>query len=110
MNLGHQTGQLVSLCILLTIAVPISANILFFETNIFKNISILRVIEIILLGGVLSLIAALSLDNILGNDGSLNFSGALLTGITEEVGKILIAAYFLKKLNSPKCQFKLERK
>ena len=100
MNLGHQTGQLVSLCILLTIAVPISANILFFETNIFKNISILRVIEIILLGGVLSLIAALSLDNILGNDGSLNFSGALLTGITEEVGKILIAAYFLKKLNS----------
>lgn len=100
MHYTQQTGELVSLCILLTIAVPVSANVLFFETNIFKNISILRIIEIILLGGVLSLIAALFLDNLLGNNSSLNLSSALMTGVAEEVGKALVAAYFLRKLNS----------
>lgn len=92
-------GVVVSLDTTITIAVPVSALVLFFETNVYKNISFYQVMKITLVGGVLSLIATMILDNLLGDNGQLDLVGALLTGVSEEVAKVLVAAYFIYKLN-----------
>lgn len=92
-------GVVVSLDTAITIAVPVSALVLFFETNVYKNISFYQVMKITLVGGVLSLIATMILDNLLGDNGQLDLFGALVTGVSEEVAKVLVAAYFIYKLN-----------
>lgn len=92
-------GIVVSLDTTITVAVPVSALVLFFEANVYKNISIYQVMKIMLVGGVLSLIASMLLDNLLGSTGSFDLVGALITGIAEEVGKVLVAACFIYKFN-----------
>lgn len=88
-----------SLDVAIAIAVPVSALILFFEVNVYRNISFYQVIQIFLMGGALSLIATIILDSLLGNNGELNLWGALTTGIAEELAKVLVAAYFISRLN-----------
>lgn len=96
---NSRLGIVVSLDTTITVAVPVSALVLFFETNVYKNISFYQVMKIMLVGGVLSLIASMIFDNLLGSTGALNLVGALITGVAEEVGKVLVAAYFIYKLN-----------
>lgn len=98
--LNPRIGITVSLDASLAIAVPISALILFFEVNVYRNISLYTIIKIALTGGALSLIAAMIFDTFLGNNGTLNLSGALITGISEEVSKVLVAGYFIYKLKA----------
>lgn len=97
--LNPRTGVTVSLDVAIAIAVPVSALILFFEVNVYRNISFYQVIQIFLMGGALSLIATIILDSLLGNNGELNLWGALTTGIAEELAKVLVAAYFISRLN-----------
>lgn len=92
-------GIVVSLDTTITVAVPVSALVLFFEANVYKNISIYQVMRIMLVGGVLSMIASMVFDGLLGSTGSLDLTGALVTGIAEEVGKVLVAAYFIYKFD-----------
>lgn len=97
--LNPRTGVTVSLDVAIAIAVPVSALILFFEVNVYRNISFYQVIQIFLIGGALSLIATMILDSFLGNNGELNLWGALTTGIAEELAKVLVAGYFISRLN-----------
>ena len=97
--LNPRTGVTVSLDVAIAIAVPVSALILFFEVNVYRNISFYQVIRIFLLGGVLSLIATMILDTVLGNTSTLDLWSALATGVAEEVAKVLVAAYFISRLN-----------
>lgn len=97
--LNPRTGVTVSLDVAIAIAVPVSALILFFEVNVYRNISFYQVIQIFLMGGALSLIATIILDSFLGNNGELNLWGALTTGVAEELAKVLVAAYFISRLN-----------
>lgn len=97
----NQPGLMIALMIVITVSVPIAATILFFEANIYRNISVLRVIIISLIGGLLSLILTMVFKDITGTQNTTpNYWGALITGLTEEAGKVLIAAYFVKQLNS----------
>ncbi|MGQ2375904.1 PrsW family glutamic-type intramembrane protease [Companilactobacillus zhachilii] len=93
----NMVGDQVAVDVITCIAVPMSALVLFFEINIYKNISFYKIGKIMLLGGILSLILTLVIDNIVGGS-SLNFVGATLTGLVEELSKLLIAAYFVQKL------------
>ncbi|WP_338232253.1 PrsW family intramembrane metalloprotease [Companilactobacillus muriivasis] len=91
-------GDRVAVDVMTCVAVPMSALVLFFETNVYKNISFYKVGKIMLLGGILAIILTLLMDMFLGDSGELNFSGSLLTGVVEESSKLLIAAYFVQKL------------
>lgn len=79
--------------------VPFSLVIFFWETNIPRNISIFDVVSIFFIGGVMSLIFTLILYGYI-YVGELNYTGAILVGIVEEVGKIVVAGHYVKKRNT----------
>ena len=77
--------------------VPLSTMILFMEVNAWKNVSLYKVIQTFLVGGCASLVSTLFLFSIVGSH-ELDFFGAFLTGIVEEIGKVVIVYWFLRKL------------
>ena len=79
--------------------VPFSLVIFFWETNVPRNISIFDVISTFFVGGVLSLISTLLLYDVVGV-GELDYIGAILVGIVEEVGKIIVVGHYIKKQNT----------
>lgn len=79
--------------------VPFSLVIFFWETNIPRNISIFDVVSIFFIGGIMSLIFTLILYGYI-YVGELNYTGAILVGIVEEVGKIVVAGHYVKKRNT----------
>ncbi len=97
-QLNQRTGDLIAADVIISIAVPMSALVLFFEINVFKNISFYKIGKIMLLGGILSLIVTIILDSFTSIS-ALNLIGSLLTGSIEEISKVLIAAFFIQKLN-----------
>ena len=75
------------------IAVPISLVIFFMEVNAPRNISFFEVMKVFFVGGGASLVITLVLFSFAANiDG---YTGAVITGIIEEAGKLIIIAYFL---------------
>lgn len=78
-------------------AVPLSTMILFLEVNAWRNVSFYKVIQTFLVGGCASLVATLMLFDIVGNY-ELDFFGAFMTGVVEELGKAVIVYWFLRKL------------
>lgn len=77
------------------LAVPFSLLVFFWEVNAPRNINIFDVTKIFFIGGVFSLFTTLLLDSVFFT-GKLDYSGAVLTGIIEEVGKLIVVAYFLR--------------
>ena len=73
--------------------------ILFLEINAWKNVSLYKVIQTFLVGGCASLVATLFLFSIVGAH-DLDFFGAFLTGVVEEVGKVVIVYWFLRRLGN----------
>ena len=81
------------------LAVPFSLMVFFWETNIPRNISIFEAVSIFFVGGVMSLICTLILYNFI-QVGELNYTGAVLVGIIEEIGKIVVVGHYIKKMNT----------
>lgn len=81
------------------LTVPFSLVIFFWETNVPRNISIFDVISTFFLGGVFSLISTLLLYDVVGV-GELDYIGAILVGIVEEIGKIIVVGHYIKKRNT----------
>lgn len=79
-------------------AVPISLLVLFWEMNAPRNISFYEVAKMLFVGGASSLVATLFLFSVFPVY-ELDFTGAMIVGIVEEVGKLAIIAYFIKKIN-----------
>jgi len=69
-----------------TFAMPLSVLIFFFETNIPRNISLVKVLKLVLQGGILSLIISLLMFELTSD---LNWLGASVAGIAEEPGKLI---------------------
>lgn len=80
-------------------AVPFSLLIFFWETNAPRNISIYEVAKMFFIGGAASLLATLIIYSVFPVH-ELDFIGAVSVGLIEEVGKLVIIAYFIKKLNT----------
>lgn len=97
-------GELVipGLMMVSAMAVPFSLVILFFEFNVFKNISIVQVVRIFALGGVLSIIVSLLLYNFYfsPNSNEISLTSGLIIGVFEESSKMIIALYFINQLKS----------
>ena len=80
-----------------TFTVPLSTMILFLEVNAWKNVSLYKVIQTFLVGGCASLVMTLFLFSIVGSH-ELDFFGVFLTGVVEEIGKVVIVYWFLRRL------------
>ena len=78
--------------------VPFSLLIFFWETNAPRNISMYEIAKMFFLGGAASLVMTLFLYSIFPIY-ELDYMGAIGVGVVEEVGKLLIIAYFIKQLN-----------
>jgi protease PrsW len=84
-------------------AIPFSTLILFFEFNIPNNLSIFRILQLTFIGGVLSILIALFIDD-LDCLSALGFLGDSAAGITEEISKA--AALLLVLLITKESNFK----
>lgn len=78
-------------------AVPLSTLILFMEVNAWKNVSMYRIIQTFLIGGCASLVLAMILYSIWPVN-ELDFLGAFMVAVIEEIGKAVIVYIFLKRI------------
>lgn len=84
--------------------VPFTTLILFMEVNAFRNISIYDVMKFFLIGGGASLVVTLFLFNLELVDTDLSSTwGAMMVGVIEEVGKLVIVYILIKHL--PNCNY-----
>ena len=79
--------------------VPLTVMIFLWEVNVPRNISFVDVISVFFVGGVFSLVVTLILFEIFPA-GELDYTGAIIVGIVEEVGKAIPVAYYIKKRNT----------
>ena len=69
--------------------VPLAIVFLFFELNTPRNVSIYQVGKMFLLGGALSLVVTMFVNQVIPWSGTGNLFQAMLTGVVEETGKAL---------------------
>ncbi|MCH4009380.1 PrsW family intramembrane metalloprotease [Companilactobacillus sp.] len=97
-------GQLAlpGLILVAATAVPFSAVIFYFEFNAFRNISIFTVTKIFFVGGAFSLLVTMFIYQfaIFNEKTSIGIGSALLIGIIEELGKMIIIFYFINRVSN----------
>lgn len=79
-------------------AVPFALLIFFWEMNAPRNISFYEVVKMLFIGGAASLVTTLFLY-LFFPIYDITMTSAVIIGVLEEVGKLAIIAYFVKKLN-----------
>ncbi|MDR3596292.1 PrsW family intramembrane metalloprotease [Clostridium sp.] len=73
--------------------IPFSLLVFFWEVNAPRNINIFDVVKIFFLGGISSLLITMILNRAI-TVSEVDFFGAIIIGIIEEVGKLIVVAYF----------------
>lgn len=77
------------------LVIPFSLLVFFWEVNAPRNINIFDVVKIFFLGGISSLIMTMILDTVIVVS-EVGYYGAVIIGITEELAKFIVVAYFLR--------------
>lgn len=85
-------------------AVPLSVLILFYELNTPKNVSIVRLIQLIFFGGTLSILLSLVLFEVTP---LLGVFGASAAGFVEEVGKLAAVIIALNYASPDRYKYRL---
>lgn len=81
--------------------VPFTTMVLFLEVNAFRNISVYDVMKFFLVGGCASLVVTLFLFNLEMVDADVSSTwGAMMVGVIEELGKLIIVYVLMKQLFS----------
>ncbi|WP_283679447.1 PrsW family glutamic-type intramembrane protease [Lentilactobacillus sp. Marseille-Q4993] len=80
-----------------SLAVPFSLLMMFFEINVYQNISALQTITTFLVGGILSLIVTMTLYLALPIKTTVSIENALLVGFVEEVAKCIVVILFINR-------------
>ncbi len=96
-------NALPGLIILGSFMVPVSVMVFFYELNVPNNISFYRVLKYFIVGGCASLFFTLILYSFI-NVTDMDYQGATLVGIIEEIGKVGIVAYFISHSKDAKYQ------
>lgn len=91
------TNSLPGLFTLGAFAVPLTCLFFFFEVNAPRNISFFKMLKYFLVGGCASLLITLLLNLIL-TDSENSYASAILTSISEEAAKVLVAAIIIAKV------------
>lgn len=74
--------------------IPCSLIVFFIETNILRNISLYRIANLLLIGGLLSLVISLFLTS---SSGFGSWIGPMSAGLFEETGKLAAVILFTRK-------------
>ncbi|MEJ6400082.1 PrsW family intramembrane metalloprotease [Nicoliella lavandulae] len=80
------------------LVVPFSILIMFFEMNVYRNISLMTVFTVFLVGGVASLVATMILYDIVPSGNGISLGSAILVGLIEETAKTIIIVIFINRL------------
>ncbi|APR06693.1 PrsW family intramembrane metalloprotease [Lentilactobacillus parabuchneri] len=78
-----------------SLTVPLSLLMMFFEINVYQNISIRQTMVIFLVGGILSLIVTMTFYMILPIRTEISIESALIVGIVEELAKCVVIILFI---------------
>jgi Predicted membrane protein len=95
-NIFRNINFLPGLIVMGSFMVPLSMLVLFWEMNVPQNIAIYKIVQVVFIGGILSLITAVIFFNSFGDIASSGIEDAILTGIIEESAKVLALLWFLK--------------
>ena len=87
-----------------SLMVPFSFILFFMELNVPRNISFYTIVKVFCVGGCASLVVTLFLFQLFPT-GELDYAGAILTGVIEEIGKLVIIAVILFRM--PKMKYML---
>ena len=101
-DITGSTNVIPGMMVIGSIIVPFSVMIFFFEANAPQNISIFKTVQVFFIGGCASLLSTFIIYMILPG-GTYGFFGAFMIGIIEEVGKMLIVAWYIGKMRD--CQY-----
>jgi RsiW-degrading membrane proteinase PrsW (M82 family) len=85
-------------------AMPCAVLVLFFELNTPRNISIIKVVELVVVGGAISLLVSLFLFEITPLLGVL---GASAAGFIEEIGKLAALLFVMRTANRDRFKYRL---
>jgi len=85
-------------------AVPFSVLILFFELNTPRNISIIKIVELVVVGGSISLLISLFLSEITP---MLGVFGASAAGIVEEIAKLWALLFVIRNVNPERYKYRI---
>ena len=77
----------------------VTTMVLFLEVNAYRDISLFKLIVVFLVGGCASLLATMLFYTIFPS--SVDFAGAVIIGIVEELGKLVIV--YIALLKMPRC-------
>ena len=83
-----------------SLIVPLTLVIFLFEANAPRNMSIITVIKQFFLGGCASLFVTLFLFGYVNLSQNFSFFDAIIVGIVEEVGKLIVVAVFISRMNA----------
>lgn len=100
----HNLNLLPGLIVVGSFALPFSVLILFFEINTPRNISLVRVVQLVIVGGSISILFSLFLFEITPVLGDL---GAPSAGIIEEVGKLIAMLIAMRAVSSERYKYSL---
>lgn len=81
-----------------SVAIPFAVLIFFFEMNVPRNISVILLLKLVVFGGIFSLVVSLFFFRAAG---SLDWMGAARAGIVEEIGKLAVVIWFVRKAKYP---------
>ncbi len=95
-NVLTNSGQMSGVLVIGAFAVPFTILVFFFEFNVFRNISFYTVLKALFIGGALSLIVTGVLPSFWFH-GYTSGIDALLAGIGEEIAKLLVVYWILKR-------------
>lgn len=95
-NVLINEGQFGNVLVVGAFGMPSTVLVLFFEFNVFRNISFYTVFKALFIGGGMALIttAVLPSFRLLGNTSALD---ALAAGVGEEIAKLLVVYWILKR-------------
>jgi RsiW-degrading membrane proteinase PrsW (M82 family) len=100
----HNINLVPGLIIIGSFAVPFSVLILFFELNTPKNVSIIKIVQLVVVGGGLSLLLSLILFQITPFLGAFGESAA---GFVEEIGKLAALLFVMRTVKSDRYKYRL---
>ncbi|GAA3190259.1 PrsW family intramembrane metalloprotease [Lentilactobacillus kefiri] len=78
-----------------SLAVPFSLLMMFFEINVYQNISVRQAMIIFLVGGILSLIVTMTFYMILPIRTEISIESAFIVGLVEELAKCVVIILFI---------------
>lgn len=92
------TNAIPGIIVVGSFAMPLTTMMLFLELNAYRDVSVYKIIVTFLVGGCASLLATMILYTFFTP--GMDFLGAIIIGVVEEIGKLIIVYYSISRLRT----------